>query len=69
MKKIVTTVLATLAGLLGIANARGAENPFYDPEYDPDVQTVYSSIPMYDPDSPHYAEMTFEGATPIPGEE
>lgn len=65
-RKIITTVLAALSGLFGLSSARGAENPHYDPDYDPDVQTVHSDTPMYDPDAPEIVVMTFEGVTPYP---
>lgn len=69
MKKIVTTALAAVAGLLGLSKARGEENPYYDPDYDPeldlDAKAAYISVLDWDRDAPDEVWLTFDGVTPF----
>ena len=67
MRKIFKAAIASVARLLGLGSAR-EENPYYDPDYDPeldlDAKAAYISVLDWDPDAPDEVWLTFDGVTP-----
>jgi hypothetical protein len=53
MKKILMAIIASVAGLFGLGDAKGAENPYYDP----DSQISYP-VSIVDRDAPDEVILT-----------